>query len=77
MAEVNGPDPVVGLLEADRVLLQRVGEEEPPLLQSKRARVGDALDEEMAGILDRGQRAGVRPRGGTIQRAGGRSPSAS
>ena len=68
VAEVNGPDPVVGLLEADRMLLERVGEEQQALLQANRARVGDTLDEEVAGVLDGGQRAGVGPRGGPVQR---------
>ena len=48
---MNGPDPVADLLEADGMLLQGVGEEEELLLQANGARVGDALDEEVAGIL--------------------------
>ena len=51
VAEVNRPDPVVDFLEADRMLLKRVGEEEQPLLQANHACIGDALDEEVAEIL--------------------------
>ena len=43
VAEVKGPDPVV-VLEADGVVLQRIGEEEQPRLQSDGARVRRALD---------------------------------
>ena len=53
LAEVDRPDPVVDLLEADGVLLERVGEEQEPLLQADGAGVGDALDDEVTGILDR------------------------
>ena len=51
--EMNRPDAVVDLLEADGVLLQRVGDEEQAFLEPKRPRVRDALHDEMAGILDR------------------------
>src|SRR5688572_21995784 len=72
VAEVNRPDAVVDLLEADRVLLERVGEEEQSLLQANRAGVGDALDEEVPGVLARRQGAGVRPRRRPIE--SGRGP---
>ena len=68
VAEVNRPDPVVDLLEADGVLFERVGEEQQPLPQADGAGVGHALDEEVPGVLDGRQRAGVRPRGSTVQR---------
>src|SRR5438876_9588426 len=68
VAEVNRPDPVVDLLEANRMLLERIGQEQQPLLQADGAGVGHALDEEVAGILDRWQRAAVRAGGGTVQR---------
>ena len=58
VAKVNGPDPIVDLLEADRMLLQCVGQREQPLLEANRARVGDPLDEEVTRIFDRGSRAG-------------------
>jgi hypothetical protein len=77
LAKVNGPDPVADLLEADGMLLQGVGEEKEPLLQANGARVGDALDEEVAEILDWGQRAGVGRAEGRYCVAGGRSPKAS
>jgi len=41
VAEVNRPDPVGDLLEADRVLLQGMGDEQPPLFQANGAGVGD------------------------------------
>lgn len=54
-AEVNRPDAVGDLLEPDRVLLERIGDEEQAFLQADGAGVGDARDDEMAGILDRRQ----------------------
>jgi hypothetical protein len=51
--EMNRPDAVVNLLEADGVLLQRVGNEEQPPLEPKGPGVRDALHDEMSGILDR------------------------
>ena len=67
-AEVNRPDAVVHLLEADGVLLQGVGNEEQPLLKPERPGVRDALHDEMSGILDRRQGAGVEPRRRPIPR---------
>jgi hypothetical protein len=67
VAEVNRPDPIVDLLEAHGMLLQGVGEEEQPLLPANGARVGDTLDEEVARIFDRRQRARVGPRGWAVQ----------
>ena len=69
-AEVNGPDAVGDFFEPDRVLFECVRDEEQALLESERPRVGDALDEEVPGIVNRRQLAGVRPGGGTIERAG-------
>ena len=69
LAEVNGPDAIVDFLEADGMLLQRIGEEEQPFLQTDGARVRHALDQEVAGILDGRQRARVGPSGGTVQRS--------
>jgi hypothetical protein len=59
MAEVKRPDAVADFLEANRVSLQRIGEKEQSLLQADRAGVGYALDQEVAGILDRRQCAGI------------------
>src|SRR2546430_7554742 len=53
LAEVDGPDAVADLLEADGVLLEGVGEEEEPFAEADRARVRDALDDEVGGIGDR------------------------
>ncbi len=68
VAEVNGPDAVGDLLEADGMLLERVGEEEQALLQADGAGVGDALDEEMARVLDGRQGARVDPGRGAVAR---------
>ena len=67
---MNRPDAVVDFLESDGVLLQRVGDEEQALLKPKCPRVRDALDDEMSGILDRRQCAGVEPRRRPIPRRG-------
>src|SRR5256885_6421214 len=68
VAEVNGPDAVVHLLEAHGMLLECVREKEQPLLEPNRAGVRDALDKKMAGIFDRRQGAGVRALGRMVQR---------
>jgi hypothetical protein len=68
VAKVNRPDPIVNFLEADGMLLQGVREKEQPFLQANRARVGDALDQEVARILDRGQRARVGARRWPVER---------
>jgi hypothetical protein len=52
------------------VLLERVGNEEQALLESERPGVRDALHDEMPGILDRRQCAGVEPRRRPIARRG-------
>src|SRR4029453_13311376 len=69
-AEVNGPDPVVDLLEPDWVLLERVRKKDQPLPQADGACVGDALDEKVPRVLARRQRAGVAPRRRPIHRLG-------
>ena len=48
-AEVDRPDAIGHLLEADRVLLEGVGDEHQPFLEPDRPSVGDALDDEVAG----------------------------
>jgi len=59
VAEMNRPDPVVDFLEADGMLLQRMGDEQEALPHADGARVGDALDEEMARILHGRQGTGI------------------
>ena len=71
VAEVNGPDAVGDLLEADKVLLERVGDEQQPLLEADGAGVGHALDDQVPGILDRRQGTGVRARSGAVARRRG------
>ena len=73
-AEVDRPDAVVHLLKADGVLLQRVGDEEQFLLEPERPGVRDALHDEMAGILDRGQDSGIGARGGPVEGGRGTQP---
>ena len=68
VAEVNGPDAVVHLLEAHGMLLECVREKEQPLLEPNRVGVRDALDKKMAGIFDRRKGAGVRALGRMVQR---------
>ena len=74
VAEVNRPNSVVDLLEADRMLRQRIGEKERSLPQSNRSCVRHAFHENVAGIFDRRQRARVRAPRGTVQ--DGRRPIA-
>ena len=62
VTEVNRPDPVGDLFKPDGVLLERVGEEQQPLPQTDGAGVGDALHNEVPGVLDRWQGAGVHAR---------------
>jgi len=57
--EVDGPDPVIDFLQADVVLFEGVGDEQQPVLEAKGAGVGDALDQEVAGVLERGQVLGI------------------
>ena len=68
VAEVDRPDPVGDLLEADGMLLERVGDEEQAPLEAKGAGIGDALDDEVPGIFDRRQGAGVLAGGGPVER---------
>jgi hypothetical protein len=70
-AEVNRPDAVGDLLEPERVLLERIGDEQQPLLQADGARVGDALDEEVPGILDGGHGTRVGAGRGPVERSRG------
>jgi len=55
------------------MLLERVGDEHEPFLEPDRPGVGDALDDEVAGILNRRQDVGVRAGGGPVE--GGRGPA--
>ena len=68
---MNGPDAVVGLLQADVVLFERVGDEQQPFLEANGARVGHHLDDKVPGVFDRGQAAGVGAVGRPVQRRRG------
>jgi hypothetical protein len=56
---VNRPDPIGDLLEADGALLQRVGNQEQPLLEPEGPGVRDALQDEVSGVLDGRQRTDI------------------
>jgi hypothetical protein len=53
---------MVDLLKPDAVLLQGIGDEQQSVLETERAGVRDALDEEMPRVLARRDLAGKRPR---------------
>jgi len=71
VAEMNGPNAVVDFLKADGVLLQGVGDEQQALFESKGAGVGNAFNDEMAGVLDRGQLPRIFAIRGSVERCGG------
>src|SRR5438034_7842108 len=70
-AEMNRPDAVGNLLESDGMLLEGVGDKQQPLLEADGAGVGHALDDEVPGVLDRWQGAGVLARGWSVARRRG------
>ncbi len=70
LAKVDRPDAIVDFLESNRVWCKRVRDEEQPLLETEGARVGDALDEEVPGILDRQKPGIVLARRGPVERRG-------
>ena len=55
VAEEDGPDPVVDFFKTDTVLLEGGRQVQQPSLEANGARVGDALREEVAWILERRQ----------------------
>ena len=70
---MNRPDAVGHLLEANGVWVQRLGDEEQLVLEPERPGVRDALDEEVARILDGRRRPGIRTARGPIARRGRRA----
>ena len=56
--EVDRPDAIVGFCEAEVVLLQGIGDEEQLVFQPEGAGVRHALDQEVAGVLERRQALG-------------------
>jgi len=54
IAEVEGPNPVVNFFKTDAVLLQRGRQVEQPSLEANGARIGDALHQEVARVLEGG-----------------------
>ena len=69
-AEVNRPDPVVDFFETGIVIVGRIGEVQQPGLKANRAGIGDAFDEEVARIFQRGESRWIRPRRRRVVRAG-------
>ena len=59
---MNRPDPVVDFLETDDVVVKRIGEVQQPGLNANRAGIGDAFDEKVARIVQRGEVRRVWPR---------------
>ena len=57
-AEVERPDPVVGFVQANVKLLERIGDEEQLVFEPEGAGVGDALHEEVPRVLERGRWSG-------------------
>src|SRR5262245_40902485 len=68
---MDGPDAVVHFLEPDDMLLERIGQEEQPRLESNRPCVGHALRQEVPGILERWDPSGVWARRRPIDRGWG------
>jgi len=60
-AEGDGPDPVGGFVQANELLFEGVGKKKQLVFQPERAGVGDALDEEVARVLERRQALGIGP----------------
>ena len=52
------------------VLFQGVGDEQQTVLKAERAGVGNALHQEVPGIVERGELLGERPSGSPIERRG-------
>lgn len=48
------------------MLLQGIGDEQQSVLETERPGIRHALHQEVAGILERGELLGKRPRGGAI-----------
>ena len=59
--EVDRPHAVVGFLQTDVLIHERVRDVEQPLLKAERARLGHAFHEEMAPVLWGRESLGVRP----------------
>src|SRR2546425_3120568 len=70
VAEEDGPDPVVDFFQTDTMLLESGRQVQQPSLETNGARVGGALREEVARILERRQPTRVRAGRGPIERAG-------
>jgi hypothetical protein len=74
VAEVERPDPIIDLFEADAMLAKRGREVQQLGLEANGTGVGDALHDEVVGVFERGQCAGIRARRGAI--AGAWRPAA-
>ena len=56
--EVDRPDPVVDLLQADVVLLEGVGDEQQPMFEAEGAGIRHALHEKVPRVFERGRCSG-------------------
>ena len=74
VAEVDGPDAILDLLEAEDLLLERVRDEEQALLEPDRPRVRHSLGNVMARVLDRRDVPRVRAGRRLIDRGGRPAP---
>ena len=74
VAEVDGPDPIVDLVEADNLLLERVRDEEQALFESDGPRVRHPLGNVMARVLDRRHVPRVGTTRRLVQRGGRPAP---
>lgn len=73
VAEVDGPQPIIDLLEAADVLLQRVREEQQALREPDRPRIRHAFGNLVARVLDRRDVPRVRTGRRLVQRGGRRA----
>ncbi len=58
--EGDGPDSVVGFLQADVMLFKGIGDEEQLVCDPEGAGVGDTCDDEVAGVLERMDSLNIR-----------------
>ena len=59
-AEVDGPDAVIDFFQPDVVGVERIGANQQPALEVNGAGIGDALHEEVRGILEGRQLRRIR-----------------
>ena len=60
VVEVDRPDAIVDLVQANPVPLERVGDEQEPVLEAERPRARHPFDEEVPGVFLRGRPPRIR-----------------